>query len=194
MTPHGSLSSRAPYSYLDTTVADITAHLGPDCYSGVVFLSSTPFPSWNKEVLTPWRKDIISRLEASNVFGASSIMREFVRAFTYDPENVDRRTQFSWIGGFVSHEVVTKPSSLFSEEPLRKAAKAGKVSALVLLGKDNMCLESEKVEGLYKETFKSVEVHIWPKVGHLQCFEEPEMTRNAILAFVEKVAPRSLPG
>ena len=43
------------------------------------------------------------------------------------------------------------------------------------------------MEKLYEETFTDVEIQVWPEVGHIPFFEEPEKTRGAILAFVKRV-------
>ena len=64
---------------------------------------------------------------------------------------------------------------------------------LVILGEEDKLLFSRDLGELYKATFPDHEVHIWPEVGHLPFFEEPEKTRDAILNWVKKYPPRYEP-
>ena len=54
-------------------------------------------------------------------------------------------------------------------------------------GKGDKFVLLDRVEKLFKETFADVEVQVWPEVGHIPFFEEPEKTRDAMLGFVRRV-------
>jgi pimeloyl-ACP methyl ester carboxylesterase len=93
-----------------------------------------------------------------------------------------------WIGAYASQHPGARTNYITrtqDEDALKGAA--GKVPVLVLLGKEDKFILPDPVEKLFKETFTDVEVQIWPEVGHIPFFEEPEKTRNAILAFVNRV-------
>jgi len=167
---------------------DITTHLGPDSYSGVIFLGSTPFRSWNTEIMNPWLAGMFPRLLSADPSDLCSTARDLVGAFTFYADKIHPATKLAWIGAYANQHPVARMNYITrtqDEDALKGMAE--KVPVLALLGKEDKFLLSDKVERLYNETFAEAEVQIWPEVGHLPFFEEPEKTRNAILAFAEKV-------
>ena len=179
---------RRSYSYLGAVIVDITTHLGPDSYSGVIFLGSTPFRSWNTEIVNPWLAGMFPRVFSNDLSDLCSTARDLVEAFTFNPDNIHPATKLTWIGAYANQHPVARTNyiSRTQDEDALKAV-VEKIPVLALLGKDDKFLLPNQVEKLYKETFADVEVQIWPEVGHLPFFEEPEKTRNAILWFVKKV-------
>jgi len=178
----------AAWSAGGSIVVDITTYLGPDSYSGVIFLGSIPFRSWNAEITNPWLVEMVPRIISSELSDLCSTARDFVEALTFHPDKLHPITKLAWIGAYASQHPVARMSyiSRTQDEGALKSA-VGKVPVLALLGKDDKFLLVDPVEKLYKETFADVEVQIWPEVGHLPFFEEPEKTRNAISAFVKRV-------
>ena len=179
---------RRSYSYSGATIVDITTHLGPNSYSGVIFLGSTPFRSWNTEIMNPWLAGMFPRLLSTDLSDLCSTARELVEAFVFDSDKIHPSTKLAWIGAYASQHPVARMNYITrtqDEDALKHAA--GKVQVLALLGKEDKFLLPDQVEKLYKETFAEAEVQIRPEVGHLPFFEEPEKTRNAILAFVKRV-------
>jgi pimeloyl-ACP methyl ester carboxylesterase len=167
---------------------DITTHLGPDFYSGVVFLGSSPFRSWNTEIMNPWLAGMVPRVLSTDLSDLGSTARDFVEAFAFNPDKLDPVTKFAWIGAYAHQHPAAKMNYMTrtqSEDALKSAV--GKVPVLVLLGKGDKFLLPDQTEKLYKETFADAEVQVWPEVGHVPFFEEPEKTRDAILAFVKRV-------
>jgi len=178
----------APWSAGGAILADITTHLGPESYSGVIFLGSTPFRSWNMEIVNPWLAGMFPRVLSTDLSDLCSTARDFVEAFTFDPDKIHPATKLAWIGAYAYQHPTAKMNYITrtqDEDALKGAAE--KVPVLALFGKEDKFLLSDKVEKLYKETFAEVEVQIWPEVGHLPFFEEPEKTRDVILAFVKRV-------
>ena len=167
---------------------DITTHLGPDSYSGVIFLGSTPFRSWNTEIVNPWLAGMFPRLLSTDLSDLCSTARDLVEAFTFNPDKIHPATKLAWIGAYANQHPVARANYItrIQDEDALKAV-VEKVPVLALLGEGDKFLLPNQVERLYKETFVDVEVQTWPEVGHLPFFEEPEKTRNAILAFVKKV-------
>ena len=176
------------YSRSGAILVDITTHLGPDSYSGVIFLGSTPFRSWNTEIVNPWLAGMFPRLLSTDLSDLCSTARDLVEAFTFNPDKVPPATKLAWIGAYANQHPVARANYITrtQDEGALKAV-AEKVPVLALLGNEDKFLLPDQVEKLYKETFADIEVQTWPEVGHLPFFEEPEKTRNAILAFVRKV-------
>ena len=177
-----------PYFYLGAILADITTHLGPDFYSGIIFFGSTPFRSWNTEIMNPWLAGMFPRVLSPELPDLCSTARDFVEAFAFYPEKIHPATKLTWIGAYASQHPGARTNYITrtQDEAALKAA-AGKVPVLTLLGKDDKFILSDRVEKLFKETFADVEVYVWPEVGHIPFFEEPEKTRDAILTFVKRV-------
>jgi len=177
-----------PYFYPGAILADITTHLGPDFYSGIIFFGSTPFRSWNTEIMNPWLAGMFPRVLSPELPDLCSTARDFVEAFAFYPEKIHPATKLTWIGAYASQHPGARTNYITrtQDEAALKAA-AGKVPVLTLLGKDDKFILSDRVEKLFKETFADVEVHVWPEVGHIPFFEEPEKTRDAILTFVKRV-------
>ena len=178
-----------PYLYPGAIVVDITTHLGPDFYSGAIFFGSTPFRSWNTEIMSPWFVGMLPRLRSSDLSDLSSTARDFTEAFAFYPDRIHPGTKLAWIGAYASQHPAAKMNYITrtQDEGALKGA-VGDVPVLALLGEGDKFILSDRVQKLYKETFADVEVQVWPEVGHIPFFEEPEKTRNAILTFVKRVA------
>jgi len=118
-----------------------------------------------------------------------STARDVIEAFACYPDKIHPATKLAWIGAYAEQHPAARSNYIFrtQDEGALKAA-TGKVPVLAILGKDDKFLLSDRVEKLYKETFADVEVEVWPEVGHIPFFEDPEKTRNVILAFVKRVA------
>ena len=187
-TRSNNLLVRWSHSYPGAILADITTHLGPDFYSGVIFLSSTPFRSWNTEIVNPWLAGMFPRVLSPDLSDLSSTARDFVEAFAFHPEKIHPATKLAWIGAYAHQHPTAKMNYLTrtqDEDALKGAVE--QVPVLAILGKEDKFLLPDRVEKLYKETFVDVEVQIWPEVGHIPFFEDPERTRSEILAFVKRV-------
>lgn len=128
-----------PYSYLGAIVANITTHLGPEFYSGVVFLGSTPFRSWGMGIMSPWLAGMFPRVLSNELTDLCSTAREFTEALTFRPNEVHPGTKFAWIGAYTSQHPVARTNYInqAQDEDALKAA-AGKVPVLVLLGKEDI--------------------------------------------------------
>jgi len=128
------------------------------------------------------------RLLSTDLSDLCSTARDLVEGFTTNPDKIHPATKLAWIGAYANQHPVARTNYITrtqDEDALKAAVE--KVPILALLGKDDKFLLPDQVERLYKETFADVAVQIWPEVGHLPFFEEPEKTKNAILAFVKKV-------
>lgn len=179
---------RGSHSYSGAVLADITTNLGPDSYSGVIFLGSAPFRSWNTEIMTPWLAGLIPRVLSTDLLDLCSTAREFIEGFAFDSDKIHPATKLTWIGAYASQHPAARTNSITrpqSEDALKGVV--GKIPLLVLLGKEDKFILLNKLEKLYKEVSPEAEIQIWPGVGHLPFFEEPEKTKDAILAFVNKV-------
>ena len=177
------------YWFPGLMLADITTYLGPDSYSGVIFLGSCPFRSWNPEIISPWFRKMFSRYLSPDLPDLCSTAREFVEAFAFDPDRVPPATKLSWIGAYaIQHPAVKANFAARARDEDALKGVTGKIPVLVLLGKEDKFVLSNRLGELFKETFADAEVHIWPGVGHVTFFEEPEKTRDVILAFVKRVA------
>ena len=188
-TPSGNFLEMGSYSSSGAIIVDITTYLGPDSYSGVIFFGSTPFQSWNKEIVNPWLAGMFSHLVSTELSDLCSTARDAVEAYAFDPDKIHPATKFAWIGAYAFQHPVAKMNYITrtqDESALKGVVE--KVPVLVLLGKEDMFILPDNVEKLFKETFTDVKIEIWPEVGHIPFFEEPEKTRNAILAFVRRVA------
>ena len=159
---------------------DITAHLGPDCYSGVIFLSSTPCHSWDWKASESLWIDIFPLIVSRHKLDQENAAKALVGGFTH--KGTSEETNRAWIETYESQHPFRRV-----EKPAILTDAAKNTPVLVLLGKDDKILSWESLGEKYKEEFTSVEVQVWPEVGHLPCFEEPEKTRDAILEFVERV-------
>ena len=182
-------SFKGPHSHLGGVIADITAHLGPECYSGVVFFASPAFLTWRTEIFHPWFAELLFRIISNDPSDSPKISRDFVEAFAFSPEKIHPTVKLAWVGAYAlqSHAVKMKHLDRIQDEgPLKSVVKG--IPALLLMGKEDKFLSPEKMEKLFRETFgDEAEVQIWPEVGHLPFFEEPEKTRDAILGFVKRV-------
>ena len=176
------------YFYPGAILADITTHLGPNFYSGIIFLSSTPFRSWNTEIMNPWLAGLFPRVLSPDLPDLCLTARDFVEAFVFYPDKIHPGTKLTWIGAYASQHPGARANyfTRTQDEDALKAA-AGKVPVLALLGKGDKFILPDRVETLFKETFVDVEVQVWPEVGHIPFFEEPEKTRDAILMFVKRI-------
>ena len=183
-----SFTQLGPYFHPGAILADITTHLGSDVYSGIIFFGSTPFRSWNTEIMNPWLAGLFPRVLSPNLQDLCSTARDFVEAFAFYPEKIHPGTKLTWIGAYASQHPGARTNYITrsQDEGALKAA-AGNVPVLTLLGKEDKFILPDRVEKLFKETFADAEVHVWPEVGHIPFFEEPEKTRDAILAFVRRV-------
>ena len=184
----GNFLIQRSHPYSGAVLVDITTHLGPDSYSGVIFLGSAPFRSWNTEIMNPWLTGTLPRILSTDLSDLCSTARELVGAFPFDSDNIYPATKLAWLGAYANQHPVARMNYITrtqDEDALKDAA--GKVRVLALLGEEDKFLLPDRVEKLYKETFAEVEVQIWPEVGHLPFFEEPEKTKNAILGFVHRV-------
>lgn len=167
---------------------DITTYLGPDAYSGVIFFGSTPFRSWNAEIMNPWLAGMLPRLLSDELSDLCSTARDIIDGFTFAPDKVHPATKLAWIGAYTYQHPVAKKNYIVrtqDEGALKGAVE--KIPVLALLGKEDKFILPDRVEKLFKETFAEVEVQTWPEVGHLPFFEEPEKTRNAVLTFVKRI-------
>lgn len=128
------------------------------------------------------------RLLSTDLSDLCSTARDFVEAFTFDPDKIHPATKLAWIGAYANQHPVAKMNfaTRAQDEDVLKSV-VDKVPVLALLGKEDRFFLPDRVEKLFKETFAEVEVQIWPEVGHLPFFEEPEKTRDEILAFVKRV-------
>jgi len=140
--------------------------------------------------VTPWLKEIGPIDGFNTSWHIWSQTRDLFGGFVCDPKNVDTTITSDWIGTFANQELLVRKhrhKMPRDEEPLRHAAK--EIPVLVILGKEDKFLLPEKVKELCLETFgeELAEVQIWPGVGHLPFYEEPEKTRDAILGFTRKV-------
>jgi len=178
----------AAWSAGGAILADITTYLGPDSYSGAIFLSSTPLRSWNKEIMTPWMASIFPRILSTEISELGPTARDVIEAFTFHSDRIHPTTKFAWIGAYTTQHPAARMNyaSRTQDDSALKAA-AGKVPVLAILGKEDKFMFSDRVEKLFKETFVDVEVQTFPEVSHAPFFEEPEKTRDAILAFVKRV-------
>jgi len=182
---------------LGAIVTDTTKHFGPDSYSGVIFLSSTPFRSWDRKVDSGKIDSFGFSITHPTVYDITYGAERLVETFTSNPEKVPPETVFAWTAAYISwhpsarinhsYRAVGQCEVYRHEKALREAG--GKIPTLVILGKEDKFLLVNKVEKLYREAFTGelVEIQIWPGVGHLPFYEEPEKTRDAILEFVRKV-------
>lgn len=167
---------------------DITTYLGPDAYSGVIFFGSTPFRSWNAEIMNPWLAGMLPRLLSDELSDLCSTARDIIDGFTFAPDKVHPATRLAWIGAYTYQHPVAKKNYIIrtqDEGALKGAVE--KIPVLALLGKEDKFILPDRVEKLFKETFAEVEVQTWSEVGHLPFFEEPEKTRNAVLRFVKRI-------
>ena len=105
-----------------------------------------------------------------------------------DPDRVPPATKLSWIGAYATQHPSVKANFVArtQDEGAFKGA-TGKIPVMVLLGKEDKFISPDRLGELFKETFADAEVHIWSGVGHIPFFEEPEKTRDVILAFVKRV-------
>ena len=137
--------------------------------------------------MTPWFRGMFSRYLSPELPDLCSTAREFVEAFAFDPDRVPPATKLSWIGAYATQHPTVKANfvSRTQDEGAFKGA-TGKIPVMVLLGKEDKFIFSDRLGELFKETFANVEVHIWSGVGQIPFFEEPEKTRSVILAFVKR--------
>ena len=138
--------------------------------------------------MSPWLAGMVPRVLSTDISDLGSTARDFIEAFAFHPDRIHPATMLAWIGAYTHQHPTAKANYMTrtqSEDALKDAA--GKVPVLTILGKEDKFILSDRVGGLFKETFVDVEVQIWPEVGHVPFFEEPEKTRDAILAFVKRV-------
>jgi len=138
--------------------------------------------------MNPWLAGMVPRVLSPDLSDLCSAARDFIEAFAFYPEKIHPATKFAWIGAYAAQHPAVRTNYITrtqDEDALKGAA--GKVPVLVLLGKEDKFILPDRVEKLFKETFVDAEVQIWHEVGHIPFFEEPEKTRNAILAFVKRV-------
>lgn len=161
---------------------------GHEFYSGVILLGSTPFRSWGAEIVNPWLAELFPCFQSTDLSDLCSTARDFTEVFTFRPDTIHPATKLTWIGAYALQHPTARINYITrtqDEDTLKVAA--GKIAAIVLLGKEDSFLLPSRVEELYKESFSNVKAQIWPEVGHLPFFEEPEKTRDAILSFVKGV-------
>ena len=139
--------------------------------------------------MNPWLAGMFPRVLSTDVSDLCSTARNFIEAFAFNPDKIHPATKLAWIGAYaVQHPTArTNYISRTQDESALKAA-AGKIPVLAVLGRDDKFILSDRVEKLYKESFTDVEVQVWPEVGHVPFFEEPEKTKSLILAFVKRLA------
>jgi pimeloyl-ACP methyl ester carboxylesterase len=157
---------------------DITDHIGADCYSGMIFLGSTPFRSWDATVMHDWFEKRHLCVRSASASDLRSTAPELVGAFTH--QEVPEAKVYEWIGRYVTQNPMGRES-----EELKLQDAANNTPVLVLLGEKDLFLDSEKMKEKYQTELPKAKVHIWPGVGHAPFFEAPEKTRDAILTFLK---------
>ena len=143
------------YPYSGATLVDITTHLGPDSYSGVIFLGSTPFRSWNTEIMNPWLAGMFPRLLSTGLSDLCSTARELVEAFVFDSDKIHPATKLAWIGAYASQHPVARMNYITrtqDEDALKHAA--GKVQVLALLGKEDKFLLPDQVRSCIRRRLR----------------------------------------
>lgn len=172
-------------------------HIDSECYSGVIFLSSAPFWSWGREVMSDMWQRMCPIVLSPYTSDLCSTVNELFEASTHHPEKVPPMTKLAWIGVYALQHPEARVYYLCRQQDADGFSNmARSISVMVILGEEDKFLKSMKLKGLYEETFgsrKSAEVQTWSGVGHLPFFEEPEKTRDAILAFVKRVQLSSEP-
>ena len=138
--------------------------------------------------MNPWLAELFPRFQSTHVSDLCSTARDFTEAFTFRPDKIHPATKLAWIGAYALQHPTARINYITrtqDEDALKVAA--GKIPVIVLLGKEDKFLLPSRVEELYRESFSNIRVQVWPEVGHLPFFEEPERARDVILSFVKGV-------
>ena len=201
-TQSGSFSFGRPYSYLGRIFLEIASYCPrPNFCSGAIFLGATLSQKWDIKSEALKRIDgLISSPKSSDIrLGAVKL----VESLTFHIGIISQTMYNCFIGAVILRrppmrledfiELSTPQPFLERRTPKSPIKRVQRIRTLVILGEDDRLFLSDELGELYRSTFPRPEVHIWPKVGHLPFFEEPEKTRDVILKWVNVLPPRYEP-
>lgn len=98
-------------------------------------------------------------------------------------------TKYAWISGATIQHPIIRTHLLARIQDERGLSQAKKsLPYLALLGAKDTHNDATKMAAFIRKEFEQSEVHVFDDCGHSPFYEKPEETREAIFAFVSRVA------
>jgi len=171
---------------------DVVALYGIDHISGVIILAGAPYRSMHHQVMNPLLGDVLAPFMSTDLTLWYKGAQYFVDSCVAHPEKIPIMTKYAWISGATIQHPIIRTHLLARIQDERGLSQAKKsLPYLALLGAKDTHNDATKMAAFIRKEFEQSEVHVFDDCGHSPFYEKPEETREAIFAFVSRVARKA---